>query len=169
MKKLLAILLMTTIAGAIFSCGTKQEPKTIYIVRHAEKQLEKEDPPLSVAGTVRSKKLAQILENRDIEHIFITNTLRTRLTATPLAEKTGIAMGYYSAQDQDALVKELREIKGNVLVVGHSNSIHHLANYFIGQEPKIPPIEEIDYENIFIVELKEDGKSELIKRKYRDY
>lgn len=162
-------LILIFILVTLYSCGPSQEPKTIYIVRHAEKLLVEDDPKLSVAGTVRSKKLAQILENKDIQHIYSTNTIRTRATVQPLADKLGISIESYDVKEHDDLVKELRKNKGDAVVVGHSNTIHHLANYFVGKTPKIPELEDDDYNFIFVVTLNKDGSSIVERKEYKDF
>ncbi len=154
---------------AAFSCGPVQEPKTIYVVRHAEKILVGDDPELSVAGTVRSKKLAQILEGKNIQHIYSTNTIRTRATVQPLADKLGISIELYEVKYHDELVKKLKVKKGNALVVGHSNSIHHVVNYFVGKGDKYPELEDIEYDYIFVVELFKDGTSKVNRAVYKDF
>jgi broad specificity phosphatase PhoE len=152
----------------LLACSPKQEPKTIYIVRHAEKILEGDDPALSVAGTARSKKLAHILEGKEIQHIFSTNTIRTKATAQPLADAKGLTIELYDAKNHDDLVKELRQRTGNILVVGHSNTVHHLANYFVGSGEKYPELQDIEYDFIFDVSLNENGS--LISRKnFKDF
>ncbi|WP_332913256.1 hypothetical protein [Algoriphagus boritolerans] len=67
MKNLLFIFSFILILSA---CTSKNQPKTIYIVRHAEKQLVGNDPDLLYAGGVRALKLSQILEDQNIKHIF---------------------------------------------------------------------------------------------------
>lgn len=152
----------------LLACSPKQEPKTIYIVRHAEKILEGDDPGLSVAGTARSKKLGQILEQKEIQHIFSTNTTRTITTAQPLADVIGLSIEIYDAKNHDDLVRELRERTGNILVVGHSNTVNHLANYFVGSGEKYPELQDIEYDFIFEVSLKEDG-STVERKVFKDY
>lgn len=165
MKSIFTILIVSLLLAA---CSPKQEPKTIFLVRHAEKQLVGDDPELSVAGTARSKKLAQILEGKDIQHIFSTNTIRTKGTAQPLANAKGLTIEIYDAKDHDDLVKELRARTGNILVVGHSNTINHLANYFVGTDEKYPDLQDTEYDFIFEVSLKEDGSS--VERKvFKDF
>ena len=166
MKKYLILIIIFI---AIISCSPSQEPKTIYIVRHAEKMLVGDDPELSVAGTARSKKLAQILENKDIQHIYSTNTIRTKATVQPLADKLGISIETYDINNHDDLVNDLRKNKGDAVVVGHSNSIHHLVNYFVGQGPKISEIEDVDYNFIFFINLKKDGSAEVERKEYKDF
>ena len=153
-----------------FSCSPKQEPKTIYLVRHAEKQLVGDDPLLSVVGTVRAKKLAQILANQEIQHVFSTNFIRTKATAQPLIDaQQGLSIELYDVKDHDALVKELRQRKGNALVVGHSNTIHHVANYFVQEGEKYPELQDIEYDFIFVVTLEKDGSSKVERKIYKDF
>jgi broad specificity phosphatase PhoE len=165
MKNLLLLIPLFLLLAA---CSPKQEPKTIYIVRHAEKQLVGEDPGLSVAGTARSKKLAQILEQKEIQHIFSTNTIRTKTTAQPLVDAVGLTIEIYDAKNHDDLVREMRERTGNILVVGHSNTVNHLANYFVDSGEKYSELQDIEYDFIFEVELKEDG-SAVQRKVFKDY
>ena len=63
--------------------------RTVYVVRHAEKiassdsigKMMSNDPPLSEAGKVRALVLKNELADKHIEHIYSTNTIRTRSTA----------------------------------------------------------------------------------------
>lgn len=165
MKYLLVVLLATFFAA----CGSKQEPKTIYIVRHAEKQLNGNDPELSVAGTARSKKLSQILADKEIAHIFSTDYRRTHLTAGPSAGEAGIEIETYDPKDHDALVEQLRELKGNTLVVGHSNTVSQLANYFVGKSEKYADLDDSEYNYIYLVSLNKDGTSSVERKTYKDF
>ncbi len=152
-----------------FSCGSKQEPKTIYIVRHAEKMLDSDDPLLSIAGTARSKKLSQILADQDIRRIFTTNTIRTKATAQPLADINQLEIESYNAKNHDDLVVKLKSLEGNVLIVGHSNTVHHLVNYFVGEAEPYRELDEIEYDYIFIVELKGDGTASVYRKIYKEF
>lgn len=163
------LLVLGVLILALVACQSKQKPKTIYLVRHAEKQLVGDDPELGVAGTARSIKLAQILAERDIRHIFSTNTIRTKSTAQPLAAANGLEIELYDSKEHDALVKELRNREGNVLVVGHSNTIHHVANYFVGQGEKYPELTDIEYDFIFEVILDAGGGSSVVRKIYKEY
>ena len=167
MKNNILIILTFLLIG--FACTPKQEAKTIYIVRHAEKMLDSDDPQLNVAGTVRSKKLAQILSDKQIKHAFSTNTIRTIATLQPISNIAGIAIETYDSQNHDDLVKELRKRKGNAVVVGHSNTVHHLVNYFVGEGEKFPELGDVEYDFIFEVTLHEDGTSDVKRSLYKEY
>ena len=125
MKNLLLLLSLLLLLGA---CTSQNSPKTIYIVRHAEKQLVGDDPELAYVGGVRAVKLSQILEKESIKHVFSTDYIRTRNTAKPTAERAGLAIEVYDPKNQDALVEDLRKREGNILVVGHSNTVSQSAN-----------------------------------------
>ncbi len=159
------LLILLTLAA----CSSPQEPKTIYVVRHAEKILEGDDPMLSVAGTARAKKLDQILAEKEIKHAFSTNTARTLATIQPTANRHGIAKETYDPQFHDDLVEELRKRKGNCVVVGHSNTLHHLVNYFVGEGDKYEELKDEEYDFIFEITLEADGSSKVVRKIYKDY
>jgi broad specificity phosphatase PhoE len=167
MKNLILFFLAFTL---LFSCSQKQEPKTIYIVRHAEKQLVGDDPELSVAGTARAKKLGQILADKNISKVYSTNTIRTKATVQPLVDnQNGLTIEIYDAKKQDELVKDLRSGIGNAIVVGHSNTIHHVANYFVGNGEKFPELEDVEYDFIFVVKLEKDGSARVERKLYKEF
>ena len=152
------------------SCSTKQSPKTIYIVRHAEKQLVEDNPnpELALSGQIRAKKLAQILADKNIKHIYSTDYIRTRSTAAPTADAAGLTIEIYDPKNHDALVDKIRNLEGNVLVVGHSNTVNQLANYFVGEGEKYGDLTDLEYDYIFEVTL--EGKSSTVTRRlYKDF
>ncbi len=164
------LILLFVALAFFFSCSPKQEPKTIYVVRHAEKQLVGDDPELSVAGSARAKKLGQILADRDIDHVFSTDFIRTKATVQPLVDtQADLSIELYDVKKHDDLVKELRFRKGNAVVVGHSNTIHHLANYFVKDGIKYPELEDVEYDFIFVISLIKDGISKVERKVYKDF
>ncbi|NVJ86848.1 MAG: histidine phosphatase family protein [Algoriphagus sp.] len=163
------LLLLFAFILLLASCTTQNSPKTIYIVRHAEKQLvDNPDPDLAQVGQVRAKKLAQILEGEEIKHIFSSDYKRTRQTAQPTAAQFGLNIQSYDPRNQDALVEQLRSLEGNILVVGHSNTVSQLANYFVGDGEKFEDLEEIEYDFIYEVTLDKNGSS-VVRKLYKDY
>ncbi|WP_026968873.1 SixA phosphatase family protein [Algoriphagus terrigena] len=162
------LLLLFSLILVLASCTSQNQPKTIYIVRHAEKLLEGQNPELSQAGQARAKKLAQILADQDIKHIFSTDYQRTRLTAWPTASAAGVEIESYDPNNHDALVAQLRDLEGNALVVGHSNTVSQLANYFVGDGEKYADLIDLEYEYIYIVTL-EGNSSSVIRKVYKDF
>lgn len=164
MKNLLLFSLLL-ILGA---CTSQNSPKTIYIVRHAEKQLVGNDPELAYVGGVRAIKLSQILEKEDIKHVFSTDYIRTRNTAKPTADKAGVQIEIYDPKNHDALVEELRKREGNILVVGHSNTVSQLANYFVSDGEKFADLTDLEYDFIYVVTLEKNG-SKVERKVYKDF
>jgi broad specificity phosphatase PhoE len=165
MKNFIFLLSSLLILGA---CTAQNSPKTIYIVRHAEKQLEGKDPVLAYVGGVRAKKLAQILENQSIKRVLSTDFIRTRDTGEPTAAAAGLTLEIYDPKNQEALVGDLRASEGNVLVVGHSNTVSQLANAFIDEGEKFADLTDLEYDFIYVVTL--DKKGAKVERKtYKDF
>lgn len=162
------LLLLFSLLLVLVACTSKNTPKTIYIVRHAEKQLVGNDPELAYVGNVRALKLAQILEKEEIKHVFSTDYIRTRNTAKPTADKAGVEIEIYDPNNHDALVEELRKREGNILVVGHSNTVSQLANYFVGDGEKFPDLTDLEYDFIYVLTLEKNG-SNVERKVYKDF
>lgn len=152
----------------LFSCGN-----TYYIVRHAEKATGIDpatmktatDPPLSFEGQQRALKLKEILSGKNVKHIFSTNTLRTISTAKPLKELfLNMPIRIYSSKpdSMDAFIQKLKTIrKGNVLVVGHSNTVDDLANKLSGKKVVPGDLKDNEYDKLFVIKRK--GKKFVFK------
>ena len=145
--------------------------RTVYVVRHAEKITSSDsvgkrtpnDPPLSEAGKVRALVLKNELAGKHIGHIYSTNTIRARSTAEPLSQAIKINIELYS--DIDSLINTIKSDKGNVLVVGHSNTVDDIVNRLCGQVKIESDLKDGEYDNLFIVKIK--GKKIIFdKRKY---
>jgi broad specificity phosphatase PhoE len=163
------LLLLFTLVLLIVSCTSQNSPKTIYVVRHAEKQLvDNPDPELAQVGYLRAKKLAQILQNQEIKHVFSTDYKRTRLTAQPTADQAGISIQSYDPSNHDELVEKLKSLDGNILVIGHSNTVSRIANYFVGEGGKFEDLQDIEYDFIYEVSLKKNGSS-VVRKLYKEY
>ncbi len=145
------------------SCGT-----TYYVVRHGEKETSNmnmiSDVNLSPAGKERAKELKDILIDKDIRHIFSTNMVRTKTTAQPLSDALQIPVQTYNATDT-AFVKALKKgMKGNVLIVGHSNTVDNVVNIFLNKT-LLQDLPETEYNNLFII--KKNGNTfRLIRKTY---
>ena len=124
---------------------------TVILVRHAEKMPEPaDDPGLSGQGAYRSKALAGWLRESGIEHIYVSNYLRTKETAIPVAETTGAPVHEWPAGDVKGLVDVLQsDHRGQtVLVIGHSNTVPEIVRGLGGE---LSDIEELDYSRLIIV------------------
>ncbi|NDE60949.1 MAG: FAD-dependent oxidoreductase, partial [Cyclobacteriaceae bacterium] len=140
MKNFILLFSLFLLLGA---CTSQNSPKTIFIVRHAEKQLLGNDPALAYVGEVRAKKLAQILEKENIKHVFSTDFLRTKSTAQPTATAANVPITTYDPGQQEEFVQQLRQLEGNILVIGHSNTVSPLANTFITEGEKFEDLTDL--------------------------
>ncbi len=110
------------------------------------------DVPLSDAGKERAEALKDLLFNKSISNIYVTNTLRATATAKPLSEATGVAMTTYGAVDSFFL-QSLRKVKRNTLVIGHSNTVDNIVNYFL-TDPMLEDLPDSAYGDLFIITRK---------------
>ena len=147
----------------LLSCQTT----TYFIVRHAEKETVTtmtQDVPLSAAGKERAEALKTILLPQHIDHIYSTNTLRTTGTAMPLSGTIGLMIETYDPRD-NSFVTRLKKInKGNVLVVGHSNTVDDMVNSLTGEIKIKSDLPDSQYGDLFIVKRK--GKNYRFETKH---
>lgn len=140
---------------------------TYYIVRHAEKEggntlSMTADPPLSAEGEKQAIDLKNYLQNKNIKTIYSTNYARTISTAEPTRQLYGVNLKTYDPRRNDLLVEELKKItNGNVLVVGHSNTVDDLVNGLTGTS-EMTDLADSEYGNVFIVTKK--GNSYTFER-----
>lgn len=113
-------------------CLAWADPTMIYLVRHGEKEAAGKDPALTAQGQARAQNIATILQKAGIGHIFSSDYARTRQTAQPLAQRSGLAVQTYDAGTPKALVETVKSMNGAVLVVGHSNTLPELVRLFGG-------------------------------------
>jgi broad specificity phosphatase PhoE len=142
------------------SCKTT----TFYVVRHAEKEVNTmtSDVALSEEGKQRAEALRLLLGGKDFSGIYSTNYLRTRSTAQPLAQATGSTVRLYEPSDT-AFVNRLRQTAtGNLLLVGHSNTVDDLVNRLVGDRVIPGDLPDTQYGDLFIVKKK--GKSFRLTR-----
>ena len=129
----------------------------VFVVRHAERAdagsggaaTMATDPDLSEAGRARAQSLAAALKDAKIAAIFVTPYKRTQQTAEPLAKALGIQAVAIDPKDAAGLIEKVKAAGGNVLVVGHSNTVPDvLTRLGVSDAPKL---DDRDYDNLFVV------------------
>jgi phosphohistidine phosphatase SixA len=172
---MLACAVLLTVSGSVASAA---EAQLVFLVRHAEKAISvpvpgaaagamtaaSDDPPLSVSGHERAARLAAMLRSANIRNIFTSEFVRTRQTAAPIAQVRHLEIVAIPAKDLDALLEGIRQAKGNVLVVGHSNSVPDVLKR-LGIKDDVT-IADSEYDNLFIVVRPETGGPSLIRLRY---
>jgi broad specificity phosphatase PhoE len=147
-------------------------PRTILLVRHAEKATEPRstDPSLSEAGVARARELARHLEHAGLTHVFTSEFRRTRETAAPLALRTGLAPTVAPAKDLESLRSALASLPrhSSALVVGHSNTVpvlvRALAESALGS--RSIELSEADYDRLFVVMQWGERQARMLELRY---
>lgn len=159
-----AAALVTLLAVAAPSPASAQ--KAVFVVRHAEKVDESEDPLLSVKGKARAQVLARHLKGAGIKAIYVTEYKRTGLTAAPLAAALGLKPIVIPADDTATLVERIRKDHPAdvVLMVGHSNTLPDILKRL--GHPETVEIAANEYDNLFVVVPRPSNPPAVLRLKY---
>jgi phosphohistidine phosphatase SixA len=139
--------------AAFFVTSAPAQPPVIFLVRHAERAAISghvpSDTGLSRDGQTRAQDLARALKDAQITAIYTSEYKRTKETAAPLAKSLGIRPEVVAADDLRALTAKLKGARGNVLVIGHSNTLPPIINA-LGISSRVI-VSESDYDNLFLI------------------
>lgn len=112
---------------ATFAAPSAFAHKAIFIVRHGEKASSTDpDTRLALQGEDRALKLASMLRNAGVTHVFVSDKKRTQQTAQELVDQRGLAAPVVlPSTDTKKLVEQLKAAPKDavILVVGHSDTI----------------------------------------------
>ncbi|MCB0761480.1 MAG: histidine phosphatase family protein [Flavobacteriales bacterium] len=150
-------LAIIALLGFQFAPGgkSKSELFTIYLVRHAEKDVGANpgDPPLTACGEQRAELLSSFFNDVPLEAVYSTPYSRTQQTASPTAKAKGLIIQDYSGNDLERFAQILIDAKQDALVVGHSNTTGVLAGILAGED--IGAFDEAIYNRIYQVVISE--------------
>lgn len=155
----------------LFVAVSATAQQTVFVVRHAERAdtvaggspTMASDPDLSEAGRARAQSLATALKDAKITAIFVTPYKRTQQTAEPLAKALGLQVTAIGPQDAAGLIEKVKAASGNVLIVGHSNTVPDiLTRLGVTDAPKLA---DDEYDNLFVVVRGE--KPSLVRLRFR--
>lgn len=134
--------------------GKLAMPRQVFLVRHAEREWDGEDPPLIAAGELRAQALAETLRDAGITRIVTTQWRRTRATAEPLAKLLRITPQVIPVFDGkareniDETAAAVRSYKDEtVLIVGHITVTGVIAA--LGG-PRLPTICDNVFSDLFL-------------------
>ena len=176
-RRLILILLIAAVFVPAFA-QDEFKPKTVFLIRHAEKEDEpRQDPPLKPEGVLRSKELIRTLAGAGIKAIYTSQFTRTKQTAGPFATQLSVPATVISLRSDPnnprliaeestrEVVNKVLEGEGqNVLVVGHSNSVPDVIKMLGGDV--VPTIDERKFDDLFIVTVYAKGKAKVTQIKY---
>lgn len=163
MKRTTAVLAFLLLPSAALA------QSAVFIVRHAERADAgmsagtSIDPDLSEAGRARADSLGGMLKDARITQIYVTEFKRTRQTAEPLAKLLQIEPTVVSSKDMPGLVERVKGASGNVLVVGHSNTVPGILKA-LGVEDAVA-IADSEHDNLFVVTR--GASPSLLRLRYR--
>lgn len=180
-RKISVLLTLFILFAGLSSRAIAQEefkPTTVFVVRHAEKENEpKQDPPLMKEGVARSQELARVLGGANIKAIYTSQFARTKLTAEPLAAKTGLTLTSLTLKPNPSnlrliaeestmeLINKILQRPGeSALVIGHSNWIPDVIKMLGGDI--VPTIDEQKFDDLFVVTVYAKGKAKVAQLKY---
>lgn len=145
----------------------QQETRIVYLVRHAEAASTAPDAALTPAGQKRAECLAKTFKDAGIKQIFVSDAKRTQETAAPLAKELNVKPTIIPAKDPNKLIQSLLYSGGgNILVVGHSNTLPFvLARMKAGT---VTPIGEDEFDRLFVTTVIESGVTQASTLRYCD-
>ena len=130
---------------------------TFIVVRHANRG-RGTDPPLTEAGHIRARRLADLIHTYEGVAVYATRFRRTQDTARPTAELWDVPVATYHEKLPPAdLVNQIkqRHPRGTILIVGDSDTVPGIVSELC--RCRIAPIPENDYANRYEVTLRSDG------------
>jgi broad specificity phosphatase PhoE len=140
--------------------------QAIFLIRHAEKVDESNDPPLSKAGQARAQILARLLRDSGITAIYTSEFQRNVQTAKPLADLLKIKPVVMPSQDLEGLLKRIgrEQSDGVVLIVGHTDTVPRLLK-LLGYPGSIS-IAPREYDNLFVLFPRKGDRSTLLRLRF---
>ena len=149
------------LALCLFLCSvaSAQNPKTVFLVRHAEKVSDAKDALLSNVGKQRAMCLAGVLADAEVQNIITSDVVRTQQTAQPLADRLHEKLKTIPAGDIDQFVTAVRGAKGNTLVVGHGDTLPRIIEQLTGKSVSIPGNA---YDRLLIVTFQPEAGSPVL-------
>jgi len=137
-------------------------PTTVYVVRHAEKELGSA-PGLTEQGTARAEFYADFFAPTEITAVYSTPTRRTIETGTPLAKsKDQEVREYANALEFDTFSRQLLATHAGetIFIVGHSNTVPLLVNNLSGSKEHTD-VPHDEYRRLYQIIVQADGTASV--------
>ena len=116
------------------------------------------DPVLTIAGRQRAGDLMRKLKHKHIRRIYVTQYLRTQMTADSMRIQLGIDTVHYVADTTgEDLVKKIfqhGDTRNSILVIGHTNTLPQIIRKLgVMNFPK-GNLPDEEFDNLFLVRSK---------------
>jgi broad specificity phosphatase PhoE len=160
-----AIVVITVSSAFLSHASDVTDARTYVLVRHAERSTTDGDTPLSEAGRTRSRILADLLRDVNLQSIYVSQMIRTKETAEPIARLKGLQPESISTTEMDSLVEKLRKTPSgaSVLVVHHSGTLPRIIEKLGASSSPIP---ENEFDRLYVVTLPATGKPSVLMLRY---
>lgn len=142
-------------AGSGFQTGNVflREPRVTValVVRHADR--DGNNDALTADGEIRADLLADVAWRAGVTAVYSTDTVRTRSTAQPLADRLDLPVELYTTPAAVAATIAAGHAGDVVLIVGHSNTVMDVAEALTGEAlyPGADNPDHEDFDNLFVV------------------
>ena len=146
--------------------AAQDAPRTVFVVRHAEKGPENPDPSLTDGGKRRAAALARTLTDAHVTALFASEFKRTQETLAPLGQAAGVTTTVISAGKMDDLISALRALPAGstAVVASHSNLVNLIVERLSGQ--KMTMLTDADYDRLVVVTVEGDGRGRALVLRY---
>jgi broad specificity phosphatase PhoE len=164
----LALALLLVVVPSPLPAQDRQGATTIILVRHAEKDTMKSDPPLTQRGRERAQMLSRIVALTGVRSTHSTQYRRTVETVAPTDSALGLRNEVIEA-DPDSLPAHVARLVEHLLsahagettlVSSHSNVIPLILRA-LGLDA--PPIGDTDYDNLFVVTAQKKAQPSMLR------
>jgi broad specificity phosphatase PhoE len=162
MRRIGLLALLAAGTAVVPRAAAQVRPTTVFVVRHAEKSADGQDPSLTAAGRDRAAALAHLLGDAGVSAIFTSQFKRTVETAAPLAGGRGVTPRVIGAGKNDELVAAIRALPvgSRALVVSHSNLVPAIVELLSGE--KVGELTDGDYDRLYLVTLAPGGGGSVL-------
>lgn len=141
---------LATFFVVVFLSGNAWCALNVILVRHAEIAGAGADPSLSAQGKTRAALLASMLRDIRLDAIYVTEYQRTQQTAQPTADRFHITPEKFTGENSALADAIRRHTSGNVLVVGHSNTVPAVISLLGGPQVRIG---DTEFDSLFILTI----------------
>lgn len=148
-KPIILFLLLSFIT--LSACTNEESGKTIYMFRHAEKELttKTDNPPLTDEGERQAVQISNILKEVGLEEIYTTKYIRNLSTVKPLIDSTGVPVKYYKWEAWEEVVDQIKKSDAKVIALcGHGDILLPMIEKLGGVRPQ-ETIEKDEYKKIY--------------------
>jgi len=160
----IVILLMVFVAPAAFA------QQAIFLIRHAEQELDVEDPPLTEAGLSRARSWVGIFAKTDIKAVYTSMKRRTKQTGEIISQGLHIPMESIPRKDVTRLVSQIRmqNPEDRVLIITHKRQMPKIFKELglSGEVSEKVTFSRSEYGNLFVFVPKGETGGEVIQLHY---